>query len=183
MNAIDLLLSRQSCPRLTLPAPSGQALDDIFQAAIRVPDHAALTPWKFIACEGEGLVKLGKLFEKTAIAENFSENDIARASKLPERAPMVIICIMQHKEHQKVPRIEQVASTACAVQSMQMMALAHSFSGIWRTGSYAHSAYFKNLLGLNEQDEVVGFLYLGTPEVEPIHKPAKSAKDYFEIWC
>lgn len=95
---------------------------------------------------------------------------------------MVIICIMRYKEHSKVPRVEQIASTACAIHAMQMMAVAHSFSGIWRTGVYAHSEKFKSLLGLKQVDEVVGFLYLGTPAMEASPKPARDTHDYFEWW-
>ena len=64
MDALSLLLNRSSQPRLSAPAPSGEALENIMQAALRAPDHACLTPWRFIVCEGKGLDKLGQLFEK-----------------------------------------------------------------------------------------------------------------------
>ncbi|MGH1381680.1 MAG: nitroreductase, partial [Shewanella xiamenensis] len=38
MDAIELLLTRQSTPRLTAPAPNEHELKIILDAAIRVPD-------------------------------------------------------------------------------------------------------------------------------------------------
>ena len=89
MEALDLLLNRRSQPRLKAPAPEGDALENIFQAALRAPDHAALTPWRFIVCEGEGLVKLGSVFEQSAIENDKSAKEIERAPQLPMRAPTV----------------------------------------------------------------------------------------------
>ncbi|MCW8108655.1 NAD(P)H nitroreductase [Alteromonas ponticola] len=182
MDALTLLLNRTSQPRLGAPAPQGEALENIKHAALRAPDHAGLTPWKFIVCEGGGLNKLGAIFEQSAIASDKSLKEIERAPQLPLRAPMVIIAIAKVKEHEKVPRVEQVASTACAVVAMQMAAVAQGFQGIWRTGSYAQCDKVKQGLDLNEEDEIVGFLYLGTAVVEaPVRQP-KDAAQFFTHW-
>ena len=182
MDALELLVNRQSQPRLTEPAPSGNALENIKQAALRAPDHASLKPWKFIICEGCGLRKLGDMLEQAAIAEDMSERDIERAPELPLRAPMVIIAITKYKEHPKVPWVEQVAATACAMHSMQMAAVAQGFQGIWRTGAFAQNEALKQELFLEEQDEIVGFLYLGTPNADPVSRTASDPEEYFEHW-
>ena len=182
MDALEILLNRRSQARLQSPAPQGQALENIKQAALRAPDHAGLTPWRFIVCEGLGLNRLGSIFEQSAIENDKSEKEIERAPQLPLRAPMVIIAIARYVEHEKVPRVEQVASTSCAVMAMQMAAQAQGFNGIWRTGTYAHCDLVRASLELAEDDEIVGFLYLGTPVIEtPAPVPLDSA-DYFSHW-
>jgi nitroreductase len=70
MQALDLLVNRSSQPRLQAPAPEGQALENIKQAALSAPDHAGLCPWKFVVCQNKGLTRLGKVFEQAAIAAN-----------------------------------------------------------------------------------------------------------------
>lgn len=182
MQALELLLNRTSQPRLQEPAPSGQALKNIMQAALRAPDHAGLTPWRFIVCQAKGLVKLGEIFEQAAINSDMSEKDVERAPQLPLRAPMVIVAIAKYQDNPKVPWVEQVASTACAVHAMQMAALSQGFSGIWRTGSYAQNEQVKQALSLKEQDEIVGFLYLGSPATRSLPRPARDSDDYFEFW-
>lgn len=183
MDALELLVNRQSQPRLKEPAPDGEALANIKKAALRAPDHALLQPWKFIVCEGNGRKKLGDLFEQAAIASDMSERDIERAPELPLRAPMVIIAVMKYKEHPKVPWVEQVASAACAIHAMQMAAVAQGFQGIWRTGAYAQDDNLKESLFLEEQDEIVGFLYLGTPAADMVYKSTEDQEDFFEHWC
>lgn len=182
MQALDLLLNRYSNSKLQEPAPQDQELKNIMQAALKAPDHAALTPWRFIVCQGEGLVKLGELYRQAAVAENMSERDLQRASQLPLRAPMLIIAIAKYQQHPKVPRVEQIASASCAVQAMQMTALAQGYNGIWRTGAYAHSQHVKTSLGLSTDDEIIGYLYLGTEATEVVKRPSKDSADYFEFW-
>lgn len=81
-----------------------------------------------------------------------------------------------------MPKEEQIAATACAVQSMQMAALVQGFAGIWRTGSYAQCPYVKQSLELNEDDEIVGFLYLGTSSMKALPKPVIDSDAYFTHW-
>lgn len=182
MQALDLLLNRRSQPRLQAPAPQGQALENIKQAALRAPDHASLCPWKFVVCQDQGLIRLGKIFEQAAIAANKSEKEITRAAQLPLRAPMLIVAIAKYTENDKVPWVEQVASASCAVHAMQMAAVAQGFAGVWRTGSFARDLTVKQAFDLAEQDEIVGFLYLGTSSIQPLPKPKQNSDDYFENW-
>jgi nitroreductase len=92
------------------------------------------------------------------------------------------VAIAKYHEHEKVPRVEQIASASCSVMAMQMAAVAQGFNGMWRTGSYAQCDTVKNGFGLAEDDEIVGFLYLGTPAFEPAPKPQRNTQDYFEYW-
>ncbi|MFC3093553.1 NAD(P)H nitroreductase [Alteromonas sediminis] len=179
MDAITLLTHRQSHPRLIEPAPTGDALENIMISAVRAPDHACLAPWQFFICEGEGLDRLGQLFVDSAKANNREQKDVERAAKLPHRAPMVIVTAMKYTFHEKVPRVEQLASAACATMAMQMAAQAQGFNGMWRTGSYAQCDIVKQGFGLAADDELVGFLYLGTPQTKAGIKPARNIQNYF----
>lgn len=162
MNALELLLERQSDSKLTTPGPSTEQLEIIKQAALRVPDHAGLKPWEFILVEGDARNKLGEIYYQAAVNKGADSKVIERARELPLRAPLIIVCIAKYKPHAKVPRIEQVQSAGCAVMAMQQAAFAQGLAGVWRTGDYAHDAFVKEQLGLDEADELVGFLYLGT---------------------
>ena len=95
---------------------------------------------------------------------------------------MVIVAIAKYKAHDKVPRAEQVASASCAVMAMQMAAFAQGFNGIWRTGSYAQCDTVKAGFNLSEDDEIVGFLYLGTPAIETPSKVRPEPDPFFTFW-
>ena len=67
MDAVTLLTTRYSSARLTEPAPSGEALAIIKQAALQVPDHGHLRPWRFVVVNGrKSLEKLGDVFAEAA---------------------------------------------------------------------------------------------------------------------
>ena len=184
MKAIELLLNRQSDAKLSYPGPNHQQLEIIKQAALRVPDHGALTPWQYLILEDEQRDQLGEIFYQAAVEENMGEKVIARAKSLPDRAPMIIVSIMRYKEHEKVPRDEQFAAVSCATFAMQQAAFAQGLSGIWRTGAFAQSATVKNALKLQAEDEIVGFLYLGTPTVNCPKKRRHEPSEFFleNLW-
>lgn len=158
------LLKRRSHARLQAPAPSKEEMNLLLQAAINVPDHAQLKPFRFAIYQGDGLQRLGDYFKQTSLTDGMSEEAISRAQTLPLRAPMVVVISTKFVEHEKVPAVEQVATTACAVYAMQLAAENLGYQSIWRTGSYAHSDTCKQHLGMDSKDEIIGFLYLGTAE-------------------
>jgi len=166
MDALELLLNRRSASRLAEPAPAGEALENIFHAGMRAPDHGALQPWRFIVIEGEGRDRFSKVLEKAAVAEALDEKGIEKARTAPFRAPMIIAVVAYCDDDHKVPVWEQVVSAGCAVMAMQMAAVAQGFNGIWRSGIWTESEAVREALRCREQDEVVGFLYLGTPQLK-----------------
>ncbi|WP_350585438.1 NAD(P)H nitroreductase [Pseudoalteromonas sp. RB2-MNA-CIBAN-0110] len=179
MNAIELLLTRQSDSKLTEPGPTPEQLDIIKQAALRVPDHGCIAPWQFIVAQGDARNKLGEIYHQSAVAEQQEEKVINRAKELPLRAPMIVIAIAKYQERPKVPRIEQVQSAGCSVLAMQQAAFAQGLGGVWRTGYFAQSSAVKKALNLHEQDEIVGYLYIGTPEVDCKKSPRHKPEHYF----
>src|SRR5678816_3617391 len=52
MDALELLLGRNSAVKLQDPGPVDHALDVIFRSALRAPDHGRLRPWRFIVIAG-----------------------------------------------------------------------------------------------------------------------------------
>ncbi|WP_299806087.1 NAD(P)H nitroreductase [uncultured Shewanella sp.] len=178
MDALELLLTRQSTPRLIAPAPNTQQLQTILDAATRAPDHAGLTPWEFIIAEEDGLTRLGEVFVKALQAKGADEDYIAKAKNMPLRAPMVITVVAKVIEHPKVPALEQQLAAGCAVMAMQQAAFAQGLGGIWRSGELAFDANVHQLLGLQARDQIVGFLYLGTPAIKAPTKTLKDGKSF-----
>ncbi|MGF1700547.1 NAD(P)H nitroreductase [Photobacterium makurazakiensis] len=181
MDALSLLLNRRSLPKLASPAPEGEALEAIFQAGLRAPDHAGLTPWRFIVSQGdEGLGKLSQILVEAAKADGADEAVIEKASKAPFRAPMVITVVAKVTEHDKVPVIEQHLSAGCATQAMQMAAVAQGFAGFWRTGKWAYHPVVREALGVEGDDLIVGFLYMGTAGCRDAKAPVRDISQFVE---
>jgi len=173
MDAIELLTTRSSMPRLIEPGPSTAQVEVLFKAAARAPDHMALMPYQFLVFDGERRHQLGQILAQAAEAKGLDAAQITQASQLPLRAPLVIAIAMAYQAHDKVPRDEQFASAACTALLMQQAAVAQGLGAIWRTGWFAEDAGVKTALGLATEDAIVGFLYVGTPAVPTPIKPAK----------
>ena len=179
MTGIELLLQRQSNPLVTSPAPDTRELEIILSAGMRAPDHACLQPWHFTVIEGEGLKRLSELY--VASSDQQSAN-IEKISKMPFRAPMIIVISSNYTEHEKVPFQEQLITAGCCAHAMQMASFSLGFGAMWRTGDLAYNPQVKKGLGVNEQDEIVGFLYIGTPCKEQGIKPSKSSEGKVTYW-
>lgn len=166
MDALDLVVNRRSASRLSEPAPAGEALENIIRAGMRAPDHGTLQPWRFIVVENEGRDRFSQLLEKAARDDNMEPKAIEKAKQSPFRAPMIITVVAHCEEHHKVPSWEQVVSAGCAVMAMQMAAVAQGFNGIWRSGAWTEHQAVREAFNCREQDAIVGFLYLGTPQLK-----------------
>ena len=183
MEALDALLNRVSVPRLTEPAPNAAQREGLFQAALRAPDHGQLRPWRFITVEGEGRSRLGDLFAEVVAQKGDAEQaamDKARA--MPLRAPLLVLVIARTREHFKVPVSEQVLAAGCAAHGILLAAHAQGIGAVWRTGEMAYSAHVAKGLGLEEGEELIGFLYLGTPMGEPRTAPVLKTEDFVSAW-
>ncbi|MDY1035375.1 NAD(P)H nitroreductase [Enterobacteriaceae bacterium RIT714] len=166
MDALELLVNRRSASRLAEPAPAGEQLESILHAGMRAPDHGTLQPWHFFIIEGEGRDRFSAVLEKGAKEAGQDEKGIDKARNAPFRAPLIIAVVAKCQPEHKVPVWEQEMSAGCAVMAMQMAAVAQGFNGIWRTGPLTDSPAVRTGLSCGEHDKIVGFLYLGTPQLK-----------------
>lgn len=178
MLAMDLLLKRRSCARLTEPAPDSCELETIIQAGLRAPDHGGLHPWRFIIAQGDGLLRLGDIYYQAMQAQGADDAALQKAQNMPQRAPLVITVVARVTPEHKVPEVEQVISAGCAVHAMQMAAQALGYGGIWRSGELCYNQDVEQGLGLTEHERLVGFLYLGTKVAEPPAPKTLSMDDF-----
>jgi nitroreductase len=163
MDALNNILNRVSARELAQPYPSNDEMKLVYQAALRAPDHAWLRPSSFIEVKGEGLNRLSKIFHEYALTlDDLSEEIINKYKNAPYRAPMIIILVSTFKEHPKVPSIEQKLSTATAAQNISLALNAMKYSCIWRTGKLAFNKTIQEKLGLSTNQEILGYLYVGT---------------------
>ena len=64
--ALKNILERNSHRNLIDPIPSKDEMEQVYQAALRAPDHAWVRPSSFIQVSGEGLKKLSDIFVEGA---------------------------------------------------------------------------------------------------------------------
>lgn len=183
MDALQALHTRNSVAQLCEPAPTAEQLNNILQAGIRANDHRRLRPWRFLQIEGDARSKLGQLMVDIKLQDkpafNADEQQALRAK--PLRAPTILVVVATVRNNEKVPDVEQVLSAGGAAQLMMAAAHAQGIGAVWRTGGMAYDARMIAGLGLDPQDQIIGFIYLGTPKT--VKKLAElDVNDYLSQW-
>jgi nitroreductase len=168
MQAIEALLTRRSARALTEPAPDAPALELIFSAAARAPDHGRLRPWRFVTVRAAARERFGALLADQLRRSHpqTAEEALQRERLKAFRAPLIVVVAAHCDPKVKIPVIEQTLSAGAAAHAMMLAAFALGFNAMWKTGAAAYDATVKQALGLEPEDAIVGFLYLGTESGE-----------------
>jgi nitroreductase len=183
-DTLVFLQTRNSAPRLTEPAPPPEDLQEIFRAALRAPDHAWLRPWRFITIAGQRREAFGEVLEASLLRRNPAADAaaLAKARNAPLRAPLVVVVVARITQHPKVPPVEQRLSAGCAAHAILLAAEACGYAGIWRTGEGAFDRTVMDVLGLEANEEIVGFIYLGSREGAAKPLPHLDTAEFVSSW-
>lgn len=184
MDALDALLNRVSVPRLVDPAPDAAQRELLFRAALRAPDHGQLRPWRFLTVEGDARTRMGELFAEALRVTDAEVADeaLTKARGMPLRAPLLVVVIARTQTHPKVPESEQVIAAGCAAHGILLAAHAQGIGAVWRTGDMAYNAHVAKGLGLAAGEQIIAYLYLGTPERELRRAPELAVDDFVSAW-
>lgn len=184
MDTLTALTTRTSQGALIEPAPSHEVLEVAFKAALRAPDHRMIRPWRYMIIQDEARQRLGECFLQAALQDNPNLLDVEqqRLLKMPLRAPLIIVAITSYKNDPKVPMIEQTLSTGAAVQNLLLALHAQGFGSMWRTGWVGEHATIKQALGLQDNEAVAAFVYVGTPATSAKQPIALNVADFVSQW-
>jgi nitroreductase len=161
MELTEAVRGRRSASRLTAPGPSDDEMCELLADAATGPDHGLLRPWRLVLIRGAAREVLGAAF-----AADLAENDEpgrAHAVAKPLRAPLLVSIICAPKDVPKVPAWEQLAATVTMVHNLALLLHARGWGAMWRTGPPSRSAGVRDLLGVNAGEQLLGWLYVGTP--------------------
>jgi nitroreductase len=184
MEALDVLLNRVSVPRLIDPAPDAAQREILFNAAMRAPDHGQLRPFRFITVEGSARERMGEMLAQAlqASGTEITPQALEKARLGPLRAPLVVVVVARLQEHYKVPKTEQLITAGCAAHSVLLASYALGIGAVWRTGELAYSPLVAKGFGLADGEQVIAFLYLGTPQNPPRVAGKVDAVDFVSEW-
>jgi nitroreductase len=185
--ALEFLNARRSTPARGLgePGPSPEQLDELLAAAVRVPDHGKLTPWRLILIRGEARHRLGAI-----LAEIHQRKDpnVAEAQLVKDRerytfAPVIIAVVARiDPEHAKIPAQEQLLSAGCVAYNLLLGAQALGFGAQWLTGWAAYDADVAALLELKAQERVISFVHIGTARESTPERARPPLADIVSEW-
>ena len=161
-----LLASRRSGkPRdMIAPGPSDSELRDILQAAMRVPDHGKLAPWRFVTIAADQRDAFAALLERAyrETKPDAGRLEIEANEQFARQAPTLVVVLSKPAHASHIPIWEQELSAGAACMNLVTAATAHGYVAGWLTGWAAYSPIVRDAFG--EQDEkIAGFIFIGTP--------------------
>ena len=184
MNVLEALQNRVSVSRLFEPAPSAEQREQLFAAALRAPDHGQLSPWRFLTIEGEARERLGELFVQGLSATNapVKPEALEKARKGPLRAPLLVVVVACLQDHPKIPRQEQLLAAGCAAHGLLLAAHGLGLGAMWRSGAQTESPVVRRGLGLASDEQIIGFVYLGSVGGERRAPRKLAPADFVQSW-
>ena len=179
------LLGRHSTPsrQLGLPAPDAHQLQAMLQAAIRVPDHGKLVPFRLLRIEGDARLALGTFLAARSAQRN--PGNPALIDKDRERfshAPLIITVIACPQAHAKVPQWEQLLTAGCVCMNLLHAAHAMGFGAQWLSGWAAYDPAITARLGLAPQEKIAGFIHIGTSRLDVPERERPDAASLLQDW-
>ena len=184
MDAIQVLRSRHSASKLGEPPPSVEALEAMLEAAVRAPDHGRLRPWRLLLVDGDARRSLGELLAESLARRNppAGAEALTRERDKALRAPLIIVVATRFDRSAKIPIVEQIVSAGCAAHGLMLAAFAQGLGAFWRTGEAAYDEAVKAALGLEADDLIIGFIYIGNDAGVAPSRPRPAVQDFARRW-
>ncbi len=174
MSVLDIIKARRTIGAMQDKDVSEDAINLMLEAGTWAPNHKKTEPWKFRVFTGDSRVRLGDEMErimkqKTAhLSEEEALKKTTKAKKGPLRAPVIIAVAVSPSG--KVPEIEEISAVAASIQNMLLVAEEQGLATIWRTGDIVYQSELNDFLSLEEDDKLLGLIYVGHPNKEASSK-------------
>lgn len=171
MELREAIRGRRSVGRVKQDAVERETIVELLEAANWAPSHHATEPWSFIVMTGAGRGRLGEGYAAVVRAETDlpgaeREAKAEKAYAKAFRAPVVIALVCKPSKLDKVIRMEELAATHAAAQNLLLTAHARGLAAIWRSGEPMYHPAMKENFQLAQDDEIVGLIYLGYPDIQ-----------------
>lgn len=170
--SLEFLLTRRSATTLVAPGPTSSELERILLAAGAVPDHGLLRPFRFVVAEGDGRGRFGDALAAAAAERNpaMPPSTLEKVRAKAFRSPTLVVLVSSPKPG-KIEAWEQIATAACAGYAIVLAAHALGVGAVWKSVPFTKGRALTDALGLEEREEMLGWIHLGTPTREEAPPP------------
>jgi nitroreductase len=170
---------RSGKPRdMGAPGPSPEQLDRILTAAIRVPDHGKLAPWRLVVVPDDKRGAFHDLLERAYREErpDAGKVELEAIRQFAHQAPSLVVVMSAPAHASHIPIWEQELSAGAACMNLLVAAHAEGFVGGWLSGWAAYSDMVRDAFG-QPGERIAGFLFIGTAmrELEERPRPERDA--------
>ena len=180
METLEAIFTRNSVSSVRPDPIPGELVERLLFAAVQAPNHYHVRPWRFVVLQGAARQRLGDLMADI-LREAHPEVPPAGLDKeraKPLRAPLLIAVGVARADDPRESPTEDLCAAAAACENLLLAAHALGLAGMWRTGTAASDPRVKALLGLDPDQPLIAFLYIGYPnDTLPSRPPRPSFED------
>lgn len=170
-----VIRGRRSNLRVNPQRPiSAELIGRLLELGCWAPNHKRTHPWRFAVVTGAGRARLGETAAAGLAALGLGDPVLLEKTRQKYlRAPVVIVVGSTAHPQPHLHR-ENHDAVAAGVQNILLGATALGLASFWSTGAPAEVPEVKRLVGLQSEDEIVAFIYLGWPleEAPPAQRSA-----------
>jgi nitroreductase len=171
----DAILHRRSIRKYKNQEVPQDKIKKVLEAANWAPFNGNSQPWRFIVTKGEYVDKVCNVFY------NWAKDYIPNAPYIPEEkvpgmlkyaenfggAPVHIIVTHEIFEDE-IKTQEALMAASAAIQNLCLAAWEEGLGTVWIGGYVLHAEDTREILQLNENQEIVGIIPIGYPDENPV---------------
>ena len=154
---------------------NGKKIEDatiwqLLELADWAPTHANTEPWRFVVFANEAVQKFcydhAELY-KANMGDRFEKGKYEKILHNGDAASHIVAVYMKRAGNAKLPVVEEVCAVSAAVENLLLGAAALNIAALWSTGGLLFHPAMKTYFSLHEDDQMLGFLYLGYSDKAP----------------
>lgn len=167
---LEFLNTRRSThtPHITAPGPTPEELKNILTIGLRAPDHGKMEPWRLVVIEGKAKKNLAEKLatsfelEKHTLTAKQQEKLHQIITKTIVDVPVIIYVINSIEKQSHIPENEQRLSAGAVCMNILWAVNAYGYAANWISGWLAYGEQSKKTIGIKENEEVAGVIFIGS---------------------
>jgi nitroreductase len=169
MELFEAIHGRQTIKKVKGDDVPRELIEKILSAAVQAPNHYKVRPWRFVVLTGDGRKKLGDVFAASFLERNPATppEGLDKVRATPLNAPVVIAVGVDKPSEPKVIEMENISAASASAYLMLLAAHGLGLGAKLKTGEWARDPKVKEFLGFDTDQTIVGFVYIGYPDVTP----------------
>ena len=172
-NILEIIKNRRNGRKFNDSPISKDTITKILEAATWAPNHRSTEPWRFFVLEknSKKRIEIANLIYDWTYKNVKNPNTKRRkASALSAKqeiidVPLFIYVYSIPGETDDITK-ENYGATCCAIQNLQLASFSMGIGVGWSTGKPCLCPEVKNALGITENWEIIGALYIGYTNIK-----------------
>jgi nitroreductase len=160
------------------PVPR-ETLLELLNVAVWAPNHFNRQPWRFILFMGEGRTRIADSMVQAYAPEDRERYGLKKKEYFMQ-VPAHLVVVLKEDPRQKAWD-EDYAAACSLIQNFQLAAWEQGLGVVWKTNNYNYDPRFRESIGVQPGEKIVGILHIGYPDIVPHAQPRTPAEQLLTI--